>query len=403
MFKILVLYDHYYPDDVVSALLYADFCDGLFERGWDVEIWPSNRACHNPEKTYSLKSEVRNGVLVRRVWKPEIRQHTFLGRIITNIWVLIYWWLRLLFSPSLKPNVILTGSNPIFTMLLSPLLKFLRPNTRIAHWCYDLYPEVAIADGLVGEKGIFIRAIRFLLKWAYRSCDLVVDLGSCMRGLLTGYSMKSGVTLTPWALEEPSEPLHFDPSERKELFGESTLGLLYSGSFGRAHDYVLTLKLARLMRISAVFTFSARGSRLDELKQAVNPEDTNIHFAPFAPPDRLSVRLSAPDVHVVSLRSEWSGMVVPSKFFGALAAGRPVLFEGSETSDIAKWIKEYGVGWVLKSDNLDSVAKELIRFSKDQKQKTAIFKHCHSVYQTHFSKKSIVGKWNLELKSLIAR
>jgi glycosyltransferase involved in cell wall biosynthesis len=218
---------------------------------------------------------------------------------------------------------------------------------------------------------------------------------------LDGYNVKKSATLTPWALEESAAPLLIDPAERKSLFGDSELGLLYSGSFGRAHDFKLTLKLARLMADKAGFAYGVRGSRLNELKKAVTLEDANIRFVDFAPTERLSARLSAPDVHVVSLRPEWTGIVVPSKFFGALAAGRPILFEGSSDSSLARWILEYKVGWVLNPDNLEKTASELLWFSGSQSQKNEMFRHCHEIYQTHFSKKTVIDQWNSELRTLL--
>jgi glycosyltransferase involved in cell wall biosynthesis len=152
----------------------------------------------------------------------------------------------------------------------------------------------------------------------------------------------------------------------------------------------------------AAFTYGVRGSRLSELKTAITPEDTNIRFVDFAPPEKLEARLSAPDVHIVTLREAYTGAVVPSKFFGALAAGRPVLFEGSEKCSIAQWITEYKVGWHLRSDNIDRVAADLEAFGKDEARRQAMFKHCHEIYHAHFSKKTILDKWDKELKSLIA-
>ena len=66
----------------------------------------------------------------------------------------------------------------------------------------------------------------------------------------------------------------------------------------------------------------------------------------------LEVRLSAADIHVVTLRDEWTGTVVPSKFFGALAVGRPVLFAGSPKSAVARWIVKHRVGWVLTESSM---------------------------------------------------
>jgi colanic acid biosynthesis glycosyl transferase WcaI len=243
--------------------------------------------------------------------------------------------------------------------------------------------------------------VKWTMKQGYQKCDFVVNIGSCMFGRLKAYHIQQNVTLTPWALEEPVLPLTFDTQERTELFGDSSLCLLYSGSFGRAHEFHLTLKLARFLRGSASFIYSIRGSRQDELKFAVNQEDTNVRFMSFASREKLAVRLSSPDVHIVSLRPEWTGMVVPSKFFGALAIGRPVLFEGDPASSIARWILEYKVGWVLQQNNLDKVKDELLEFSRNETQKAEMFWHCHEIYQTIFSKKTVMDAWDAELKALV--
>ena len=76
-----------------------------------------------------------------------------------------------------------------------------------------------------------------------------------------------------------------------------------------------------------------------------------MRFAGFAPEAELEKRLTACDLHLVSLRPEWTGTVVPSKFFGALAAGRGVVFAGSPESAIARWIDEHQVGWVSDAGN----------------------------------------------------
>ncbi len=431
MAKLLVLHHYYHPDDapilymgmgttksnastcslgtgVAGSIIFTGLCEDLASKSWTVEIWPANRSCHHYDARYPLKKETINGVTVRRVWRPPFRQHSFIGRIINTIWMLKFWWLRLALSPKYRPDVILTGTDPIFSIILVPWLRLLRPKARIVHWCFDLYPEYAAAEGMIKDNGLVVKILEPFLRFSYKFCDLVVDLGSCMKQKLERYSVKKTLTLTPWAQEEPAQSMSFDMKERVELFGNSHLGLLYSGNFGRLHEFYNTLKLARLMKTkgstskpTAVFTYGVRGSRLAGLKLAVNPEDTNVRFADFAPPDRLATRLSAPDIHLVSLRPEATGVAVPSKFFGALAVGRPVLFEGAVTSCIARWIKEYQVGWVLGHDNLEETAKELLAFSKNPEIKAAMFRHCHTVYQAKFSKRAILAQWDKELRTLL--
>jgi len=101
------------------------------------------------------------------------------------------------------------------------------------------------------------------------------------------------------------------------------------------------------------------------------------------------------------LREEWTGAVVPSKFFGALAAGRPVLFVGSGKSAIAGWIKQYGLGWTLSADNTDAVAQELRSLVSRSQSLPTLFDHCRSVYHSNFSREIILDSWNRELCDLV--
>lgn len=210
--------------------------------------------------------------------------------------------------------------------------------------------------------------------------------------------------VTPWALAEPPAPLPIDPEERGTVFGKAKLGLMYSGSFGMAHDAGLFLALAR--KLSSCndihFTFSVRGNRVAELTQSVGPQDRNISFIDFAPQDKLEARLGAPDIHLVSLRPGYEGTVVPSKFQGAIATGRPILYCGDPNSAIAVWIKEFGLGWTLAEANLDEIANNLIALVNDPSGLNYLKQRCFSTYQLQFSRSAVIDRLNESLKQLIA-
>ena len=170
------------------------------------------------------------------------------------------------------------------------------------------------------------------MKWSYGAYDELVDIGPRMRERLAEYGPRRPAYAVPWALAEPPGPAVADPRIRAELFPRAKLALLYSGTMGRAHDHRAFLALARACRARSgddvAFCFSSRGNRQDELRAAVTPADTNVGFVPFADEAALEARLGAADLHLVSLQPEWAGIVVPSKFFGSLAVGRPVLYAG---------------------------------------------------------------------------
>jgi glycosyltransferase involved in cell wall biosynthesis len=399
--SVVVLYQFFHPDDVVSARIFATFAADLAACGWQVAAWPSNRACHETGHTFP-PTDLWQGVAIRRVWRPDLRQNSGAGRILNALWMVAAWSARLLVQRRL-PDVLVIGTDPVLSVLVAFFARMLSRKIRIVHWCFDLYPEGPIADGMFRDGSLLVRFLQYWLRHAYRSCDLVADLGSCMRRRLEhyGHSCRK-VTLVPWALTEPAEVAPPDPATHAELFGDSTLGLLYSGNFGRAHGYADFLDLARRLRGASVqFCFGVRGNRAQQLRQAVLPDDTNVSFADFASEAALPKRLAAADIHLVSLRPEWTGLVVPSKFFGCLAAGRPVIFAGSRDSAIARWIEEHGVGWVLDTSSQDAIAAELQGLTHAPATLADLQRRCHRVYQEQFSRSMVTERWDSELRSLL--
>ena len=399
--RALVFYHYFHPDDVVSARHYDDLCLELSRRGWQVEVRPSNRGYGDEHQIYAPE-ETWNQIAIRRVWRPAFPQSSTLGRLANSAWMVAAWSLVAVCRRD-SPDVVIVGSDPVLSVVSALVIRTLRPRIRIAHWCFDLYPEAAIADGLLEASSLFVRGLRRLLRAAYARCDLIADLGWCMRQRLAEYHPPGQMTtLVAWALFEPDQVLPPDPKTRHDLFGECRLGLLYSGNFGRAHSFQEFLALARELRGSGIqFCFGVRGNKVEELQAAVRSGDENIRLAGFAPESELALRLTAADIHLVSLRPEWTGLVVPSKFFGCLAAGRPVLFAGSRDSCLARLIQEHGVGWILDESSLATVAGELKRLSQEPDRLRQLQHHCRQVYHRHFSKRLTTERWDRELRALL--
>ena len=389
---------------------FSELCQGLAERGWDVTGCCCTRSCRDPLVSFP-QTTMWEGVKIRRIWRPRFLQSSSLGRILNSAWMITAWSL-LAFNPFLRPSQLIIGTDPVLSILVALPWKIIRPRVRIAHWCFDLYPEAAVAERLIHERGLLAKALTWLMAAAYRRCDLLADLGPCMKERLAEYAGARGepITIPVWAIAEPAAPVSVDPSERSRLFGETKLALLYSGSLGKAHCYEQVFDLAaRFSPCEAEFVFSARGNRLTELIDAVKTAPSNVKMADFATLDNLEMRLSAADIHIVTLRSEWTGAVVPSKFFGSLAIGRPVLFIGSASSAIAKCIEEFHIGWVVDTGSssdgnyqlqIGRLAHELKELSEDSARLRVLFSHCHSVYQGKFSKKRILELWDRELRAL---
>lgn len=401
--RITILYHFFHPDDVVSAQLFSDLAVDLATKGWQVEALTSNRSCH-AQTTYRPPREIWNGVKIQRIWRPAWKQSSSKGRILNALWMIVAWCRIAFRSRQSLPDILLIGTDPVLSILVARVVRLFRPSVKIVHWAYDLYPEAALADGLMRTDSRFIRLIKSLLRSAYRSCDLVADLGQCMRQRLEAYGHTCRkITIPPWALVEPEAVEQADSSLRRKLFGDARLTLLYSGNFGRAHEFTEFLLLARQLRNTGIsMGFSVRGNRVEELRNAVTTDDTNIRFLPFAEESELSRHLATGDIHLVSLRKNWTGIVVPSKFFGCLASGRPVIFAGEEQSCISKWIREYQLGWHLSEGNVTEIAEALQAISQSPEQLQSKQQHCWDIYQKHFSREHLSEAMHRELSSLLS-
>ena len=237
--KIALLYHYFHPDDVISARLFSELGVGLRRAGWEVGAFPCNRGCRDESRVYPSR-ETWEGVDIRRVWRPPLRQASALGRLLNGAWML-QAWTRLANRPERdRPDVVLLGSDPAWSVLVAPALKRRRPAMRVAMWCHDLYPDGFRAAGVPTPAWLDARMAR-----AYRACDLVVDMGSCMRERLDVMGAPGpGATVPPWALSEGgADGRDAGAPVREALFGDCRLALLYSGNFGRAHSAVSVLEL----------------------------------------------------------------------------------------------------------------------------------------------------------------
>jgi glycosyltransferase involved in cell wall biosynthesis len=392
--RLLVLYHFFHPDQVVSARIFSDLAEEQAKRGWHVTALTCNRSHADASESYP-PDELWNGVEIHRVFRPAWSQKHPLPRLGNTFWVLSAWLLHSLRLGTFDAIVI--GSDPSFAAALAIPLRASHPRTPIFHWCLDVYPDAVEAEWSNATR-LLAGPARALMSAAYRCCDVVVDLGPCMRRRLERYGgAPRRETLTPWALLEPPVPAEPDPVVRREIFGDAKIGLLYAGSMSRPHDFESLLQLARACRARAgnevALCFACTGTSLSALKAAVRPDDTNVSFAPFIDERTLQQRLEAADFHVGSLRPEYTGIVVPSKFFAALAVGRPFIFAGTADSSVGRWILQHQVGLLLEPGRADEVAARLLALKDDPAGLRGMRDAALTTYQRHFSKRLINDRW----------
>lgn len=392
--RIAILYHYFYPDDVISSQLFSELARHLVGEGHEVEAWPCTRGCREEGRRYPAREEWE-GVDVKRVWRPPFSQKSSFGRGMNTIWMLFAWSWRLRFAiRRRRPDLVIVGTDPPCSVVVAGLSGGSSGRPQFACWLHDLYPDIAAAAGMMKRESSLYRGIANVVAHAYARCEKVVDIGPVMKEL----AATGGETITPWAMCEPKAPGTPDSTVREQLFGDADVGLLYSGNFGRAHDASFFLRLAEELKDDGVaIAFAVRGNGVDELNKAIARCSGHVRVVPFE--DDPAKHFAAADIHLVSLKKEWAGMVVPSKYFGALASGRPVIYSGPKNSDIGRWTEEFQTGWVLNAESFSDVVCSIRGVIASKEKLRTMGGECFRVYHQHFSRKNMLSRWD----ALVAR
>jgi colanic acid biosynthesis glycosyl transferase WcaI len=212
----------------------------------------------------------------------------------------------------------------------------------------DLYPDVAIMLGTLQAGSLVARGSAALSALLLRRADAVVALDEGMARVLRERGAERVEVIPNWADGRAIRPDAKAGAAFRTRHGlEGRFVVLYSGNHGLAHRFDAVLAAARALAEQeprVLFLFVGDGPRLPEVQTEARGR-ANVRFMPYQPREHLRALFNAADVHLVTLRDEVSGMVVPSKYPAALAAGKPVLLVGGKGTRMWDEIGHEGVGW----------------------------------------------------------
>jgi len=373
----------YPPAPGATGALLSDLAPALVDRGWRVTVLTG------PAKDAPASETTGDGVHVERVSALSFTRESTLRRGAAYASLFPAFLARGLRIPS--PDVFVTKTDPPMLKVLGPVLARLR-GARAVHWAQDLYPEVAEGVGVIDEDGLLARTMRGLSNWALRGHDRVVTVGRCMRERLVrerGLDPETVSVIPNWPPSVVEPVPHDENPFRAEHDLDGRFVVMYSGNMGLAHPFDAVLDAAARLRGEApdvLFLFVGEGPRKDELRQQVRRRGLdNVRFLPFQPMERLHQSLSAADLHLVTMRPELEGLVVPSKLYGALGAGRPALFLGPSGSEAARVIEENDCGAVLPEPSGEGLAEAIQVWRGDADRWDSACRRAHAAVAEGFS------------------
>jgi glycosyltransferase involved in cell wall biosynthesis len=360
--RLLVLNQYYWPGVEATAQLLTDLCEALAD---EYEIRVLTGMLHGHEL---LPHRVeRNGVEIVRVHSTAFERSRLGLRGLNYVSYLGASLVTALAGP--KPDLVLCMTDPpvIGDVGLAVSKRFGVPLLVISE---DVFPEIATKLRRL-ESPVLVGVLRQLVRLYLKRADRVVAIGETMRQRLEakGAPVDRLRVIPNWIDTGSITPREHENEWRSEQKLTGRFVVMHSGNVGHAQDLDTLVRSTTFLRdlddlAVVIVGFGARHAEIQSL--AGRLETDRVRFLPYQPRDVLPLSLAAGNLHFVGLARGLSGYVVPSRLYGILAAGRPVIVSADADSETAQVVSDVGCGVVLPPGRPELVAR-VIRDAYDGK------------------------------------
>src|ERR1700719_3529181 len=265
-------------------------------------------------------------------------------------------------------DVIFAMTDPPFNGIVGAFLSVLKRKPLI-YDIQDMYPDMAVAGSIV-QPGLLTRFWEHLHRGALRRATRIIVLGDDMRARIIAKDPKNidpaKVFIVRSGVDAPrsgSPPFPPNPEVTRAIRGNFRFVLLHAGNLGFYGAWDTIIAAARKLENQNIgFVFVGDGaerSRVENLAAG----STNIRFLPFFPSSDIPSVLAAPDAHIVTIKRGLEGVVVPSKMFGIIAAGKPIVAVAAAETDVAALGLRHGFAIYADPTNPEELASSVRRLA----------------------------------------
>jgi glycosyltransferase involved in cell wall biosynthesis len=360
--RLLFFNRSFHPDVEATGQLLSELCEDL-SRDHDVTV-VAGRA-YNMERFGSclpVKRERWGRVEILRAYNPRLDKRMFLARLVNLFSYFCFSFLAGFFAR--RPDVVIVETDPPVLGLVALFFARLY-RAKFVFYLQDLYPDVGIALGKL-RNPLLIRALDASTRRILNSADSVIVLGEDMRRrvLGRGYRHAKRIHVIPNWVDTTQIRPHVGLNAFRELHQlNRQFVVMFSGNLGLSQQLECVLDVAAMLagddRIRFVFVGEG-AAKIDLMKGAHARGLRNTLFLPYQPKESLSVSLSAADLHLVSLQKGIAGLIVPSKVYGILAAGRPFVAAIEAESHAAQIVREHRCGIRVEPDSPEELKAAIV-------------------------------------------
>lgn len=404
---VLFVNQHYWPDVASTGQHLTDLAEHLSGTGFRVSVLCS-RGDYRGGALRAPAREVRNGVRIRRLGVPGFGRGRLAGRAADYAAFHAGAALRAALEP--RPHLVVSLTTPSLLPATVRAACALR-GVPYGIWAMDLHPEVEDRLGLLPGGRAVSAPLHAASRAGYAGAGFVVTLGPHMARRIEGKGVPRGRIreIPVWNRGSVIRPLarRENPLRRELGYGEDDLVVLYSGNAGLAHRFEEVLGAAHLLRdrSDVHFLFVGGGPRRPEVeRRATRLELPRFRYVDYFDREDLGRSLSTGDVHLLTLRPDMAGLVAPSKLYGSMAAGRPVVMVGPQASDPAHVITRERVGAVIRHGPkaAERLAERLRAYADDPVLRARQGARARAVFLKRYEKSVCCDEWTTLLSEMMA-
>ena len=404
MKRLIVLNRYFFPDHSATSQLLGDLMFYVAGAGVEVHVVTSRQLYNDPERELPASATER-GVSIHRVSTTSFGRSGLLGRAMD--------YLSFYRSAYKLIRNFIQGGDVVIAMTDPPLSSVLvmsaarRKGARLINWLQDIYPEVAIELGVPLLRGPLASGVSYWRDRSLKSAAVNVVVGQGMAEKLAnrGVAADQIKVIHNWTDDVEITPIAHENNRLRRLWKlEDKFVVGYSGNLGRAHEFDTILAASERLRHDPriVFLFIGSGHNLEKLAELVIARGlaASFRFIPYQERSLLKYSLSVPDMHWLSLKPELEGLIVPSKFYGIAAAGRPTIAITAADGEIANLVRLNNCGRVIEPGASEKLASTILELSQSPEQLAIMGRNARAMLDAQFTRRAAFRRWCAVLDEL---
>jgi glycosyltransferase involved in cell wall biosynthesis len=401
--KIILANRYLFPDESATSRMTSSLASALVRKGFAVHGLAS-RQFHNDRSRHLPAHEVTNGIVIHRLATSGFGRDRLWGRALDYLTFHLSAMLWVLWHVRPGDVCVVCTDPPLLSVTLALPLRLKR--ARMVNWLHDLFPEVALELSVV-KRGRAGRVAQALRDWSLRgaACN-VAPIGQMARFLAhRGIPAARLAVVHHWSDGGAIQPIPraANPLRRDwALNGAFVVG--YSGNFGRAHEFDTILGAAAQLkhRDDIRFLFIGGGHKRAAIEAEIRARQLdNVILKPLQPRELLAEALGLADVHLVSLLPSLEPFVIPSKFYGILAAGRPTLFVGDPDGEIGGILQRHRCGHAVAIGDSDALTRHILDLSESPRRLDELATNARHLFETDYTEGRGCREWAELLSRLL--